>query len=98
MELACSCYSKALESDSLPEEDRRSLTSRHGNMLNELGVFFMNQATALVQKVSDGEEPESSQTTGNLYSKLFTVVSRFLNHFLMRYWYRVHLFLCWFLQ
>jgi hypothetical protein len=74
MELACACYSKALESAVLPEEDRRSLTSRHGNVLNELGVFFMNQATALVQKVSDGDEAESSQTSGN---KLLAVYMKY---------------------
>jgi len=68
MELACACYSKALESAVLPEEDRRSLTSRHGNILNELGVFFMNQATALVQKVSD--EEESSQTSGKFLNNI----------------------------
>jgi hypothetical protein len=64
MELACACYAKALEAKGLPEEDRRSLTSRHGNVLNELGVFFMNQATALVQKVSTEEETGSSETSG----------------------------------
>ena len=64
MELACRCYSKALEASDLPEEDKESLTSRHGNVLNELGVFFMNQATALVQKVSTEMDPDPSQTSG----------------------------------
>jgi hypothetical protein len=64
MELACSCYARALEAENLPAEDKKSLISRHANVRNELGVFFMNQATALVQKVSNEMDPETSPTSG----------------------------------
>jgi hypothetical protein len=64
MELACNCYARALEAENLPTEDKESLISRHGNVRNELGVFFMNQATALVQKVSTEMDPETSPTSG----------------------------------
>ena len=53
MELASKCYSRALELTGTKDE---SLVKRLANVENELGVFYMNQATALVQKISDNQE------------------------------------------
>ena len=53
MELAIKCYSRALELSGAKDV---SLVKRLANVENELGVFYMNQATALVQKISDNQE------------------------------------------
>merc|ERR1719347_1571994 len=57
MELALTCYAKALELLGTEEQaEKTNLTRRLANVENELGVFFMNQATALIQKISSNEE------------------------------------------
>jgi len=57
MELATTCYAKALELlGSERSAERDSLVRRLANVENELGVFFMNQATALIQKISSSQE------------------------------------------
>ena len=59
MELAASCYTRALDLLDGGEE-ATSLQRRLANVENELGVFYMNQATALVQRVSGEEEEEAA--------------------------------------
>ena len=56
MELAVRCYSQAIELLAEEGEEARSLQRRLANVENELGVFFMNQATALVQRISSDQE------------------------------------------
>ena len=53
--LCCQCYSVALETAETITTDPKcepvfSLSKRHGNILNELGVWYMNQAQSLLQK------------------------------------------------
>ena len=55
MELAARCYTRALE---LVANSDESLTRRLANVENELGVFFMNQATALLNQAGDKEMVE----------------------------------------
>ena len=52
MELAVKCYTRALE---LVENNDESLIRRLANVENELGVFFMNQGTALLDQAGDKE-------------------------------------------
>ena len=53
MELAIKCYFRALELEGTKDI---SLEKSLANVENKLGVFYMNQATALVQKISDNQE------------------------------------------
>ncbi|CAG2186347.1 unnamed protein product [Mytilus edulis] len=60
--LCCQCYSVAIETAQSITTDSKcepvlSLTKRHGNILNELGVWYMNQAQCLLQK-ADGIFPK----------------------------------------
>lgn len=53
--LCCKCYAVAIDTAQAINTDPRcepilSLAKRHGNILNELGVWYMNQAQALLQK------------------------------------------------
>jgi len=76
MELAARCYTKAL--DLVGEgEERTSLQRRLANVENELGVFFMNQGAALVQRVGgDSEEVAVAAMAGA--QDLFTTSRRLL--------------------
>ena len=49
MELAIKCYSRALDLAPATAADTHSLVRRLANVENELGVFFMNQGTALLE-------------------------------------------------
>ena len=60
LRLSALCYTKALDAKNLSMEDELSLNRRLGNVKNELGVFFMNQATALLQDLSEDESREVS--------------------------------------
>lgn len=56
--LCCQCYSVAIETAQSITTDSKcepvlSLTKRHGNILNELGVWYMNQAQCLLQKAGN---------------------------------------------
>jgi hypothetical protein len=53
MELAIKCYFRALELEGTKDI---SLEKSLANVENKLGVFYMNQATALVQKINDNQE------------------------------------------
>ena len=53
MELAVKCYTRALE---LVENNDESLIRRLANVENELGVFFMNQGTALLDQAGAGDK------------------------------------------
>ena len=51
LEQACRCYKKVLdEAGKAPEPDDPqhlvTMVKRYGNILNELGVFYMNQSTS----------------------------------------------------
>ena len=76
MELAARCYTKAL--DLVGEgEERTSLQRRLANVENELGVFFMNQGAALVQRAGgDSEEVAVAAMAGA--QDLFTTSRRLL--------------------
>ncbi|XP_017889932.1 erythroid differentiation-related factor 1 [Ceratina calcarata] len=57
------CYEKALELEPL-EMDRNNLLTRLGNIHNELGVLYMNQArTRYQQETTDDETFNSSEVT-----------------------------------
>ena len=57
MELAVRCYGQAIELyGSKDGEEVTSLQRRLANVENELGVFYMNQATALVQRITEDQE------------------------------------------
>ena len=47
----------------LSVEDEHSLKRRLGNVKNELGVFYMNQSTALVQGINSEEQSEVTVST-----------------------------------
>ena len=53
MELAVKCYTRALE---LVDSSDESLIRRLANVENELGVFFMNQGTALLDQAGAGDK------------------------------------------
>jgi len=74
MELAIKCYSRALE---LTGTKDISLVKRLANVENELGVFYMNQATALVQKISDNQELAVTAMAGA--QDLFNYSRKYLN-------------------
>jgi len=74
MELASKCYSRALELTGTKDE---SLVKRLANVENELGVFYMNQATALVQKISDNQELAVTAMAGA--QDLFNYSRKYLN-------------------
>jgi len=74
MELAIKCYSRALE---LVGSKDVSLVKRLANVENELGVFYMNQATALVQKISDNQELAVTAMAGA--QDLFNYSRKYLN-------------------
>eukprot|EP00092_Neocalanus_flemingeri_P040206 GFUD01043793.1.p1 GENE.GFUD01043793.1~~GFUD01043793.1.p1 ORF type:complete len:663 (+),score=225.82 GFUD01043793.1:208-1989(+) len=74
MELAIKCYSRALE---LAGRQDISLIRRLANVENELGVFYMNQATALVQKISDNQELALTAMAGA--QDLFNYSRKYLN-------------------
>jgi len=73
MGLAANCYTRAV--DLIPiegeTEEKTSLKKRLANVENELGVFYMNQAAALVQKVTNGEEDVLLSTALKASSELF---------------------------
>jgi len=73
MELAIKCYSRALDVSGSRET---SLVRRLANVENELGVFYMNQATALVQKISDNQELAVTAMAGA--QDLFNYSSKYL--------------------
>ena len=50
----------------LSHEDETSLKRRLGNVNNELGVFFMNQATALAQKIGEEEDVDERVLSSTL--------------------------------
>ena len=57
MELAVRCYGQAIDLlGSKQGEEVTSLQRRLANVENELGVFYMNQATALVQRITEDQE------------------------------------------
>lgn len=58
------CYKRALDDRNISKEDETSLKRRLGNVNNELGVFFMNQATTLAQNF--GLEEASDVLTSTL--------------------------------
>jgi len=74
MELAIKCYTKALE---LIGSNEISLVKRLANVENELGVFYMNQATALVQQISDNQELAVTAMAGA--QDLFNFSRKYLN-------------------
>uniref|UniRef100_A0ABD2XJ45 Erythroid differentiation-related factor 1 n=1 Tax=Trichogramma kaykai TaxID=54128 RepID=A0ABD2XJ45_9HYME len=53
--VSCHCYEKALSLNPL-ESDRNTLLVRYGNIHNELGVLYMNQASSRYHKNSELEE------------------------------------------
>ncbi|KAL0269089.1 UNVERIFIED_CONTAM: hypothetical protein PYX00_006926 [Menopon gallinae] len=60
--LLCSekCYKRALQFETEPAE-RANLQRRIGNIQNELGVFYMNQAAAKYQQMDKGDESKSKE-------------------------------------
>ena len=60
--LCCKCYAVAIDTAQAINTDPKceptlSLAKRHGNILNELGVWYMNQAQTLLEK-QDGIFPK----------------------------------------
>jgi len=74
MELAMKCYTKASE---IARSADTSLIKRLANVENELGVFYMNQATALVQKINDNQELAVTAMAGA--QDLFKFSRKYLN-------------------
>jgi len=85
MELAVRCYSRALDLVSESEEgERLSLERRLANVENELGVFYMNQATALVQRISQDQEEVAVPAMAGAHD-LFNYSRRHLNKGIARF-------------
>ena len=59
MELAIRCYTRALE---MVDNKNESLIRRLANVENELGVFFMNQGTALLETVTVDTDDDDVST------------------------------------
>ncbi|XP_003701400.1 erythroid differentiation-related factor 1 [Megachile rotundata] len=65
------CYEKALSLEPL-DMDKKNLLIRLGNINNELGVLYMNQAEARYQQESSEEETESSANVQALLNRSLT--------------------------
>ena len=77
--MSARCYGRALGFPSLADEEMVSLNRRLGNVLNEEGVFFMNQATALVKNLSDEDTADVSTSTLCAAETLLERSREFLN-------------------
>ena len=80
MELAIKCYFRALELEGTKDI---SLEKSLANVENKLGVFYMDQATALVQRISDNQELAVTTMAGA--QALFNYSRMYLNQGIAKY-------------